>query len=127
MKNSEPMIVRTGVDLIEIDRVAAAVSRHGDHYLGRIYTPAELDLCGMRIESLAGRFVAKEAVAKVLGCGIGEIGWQEIEILRDEQRCPVIRLNGAAATKARELGLNNWSISISHSKSHAISVVVAMS
>jgi holo-[acyl-carrier protein] synthase len=127
MKNSEPMIVRTGVDLIEIDRVAAAVSRHGDHYLGRIYTPAELDLCGMRIESLAGRFAAKEAVAKVLGCGIGEIGWQEIEILRDEQRCPVIRLNGAAATKARELGLNNWSISISHSKSHAISVVVAMS
>jgi holo-[acyl-carrier protein] synthase len=121
------MILRTGVDLIEIDRVAEMVSRHGKHYLQRVYTPAELELCGQRAESLAGRFAAKEAVAKALGCGIGEVGWQEIEILDDEHNAPRICLHGSAAKKAQVFGLKNWSISISHNQSQAISFVVATS
>jgi len=102
------------------------VSRHGKHYLERIYTPAELELCGRRIESLAGRFAAKEAVAKALGCGIGDVEWKEIEILGDEQNAPVLHLHGKAAQKADELGLTNWSLSLSHSQSYAMAFVVAI-
>jgi holo-[acyl-carrier protein] synthase len=120
------MNLRTGVDLIEISRIEDVVSRHGKHYLERIYTLAELELCGKRTESLAGRFAAKEAVAKALGCGIGEVDWKEIEILDDEFHAPVLHLNGKAAQKARELGLMNWSVSLSHSQSHTIAFVVAI-
>ena len=120
------MILRTGVDLIEISRIEDAVSRHGKHYLERIYTPAELELCGKRVESLAGRFAAKEAVAKALGCGIGDVTWKEIEILGDEQNAPVLHLHGKAVKKADELGLTSWSVSLSHSQSHAIAFVVAI-
>jgi holo-[acyl-carrier protein] synthase len=121
------MILRTGVDLIEIDRIATMVSRHGAHFLERVYTQTELELCNRRTESLAGRYAAKEAVAKALGSGIGEISWQEIEILEDELNAPVIKLHGTAASRAERLDLSNWSVSISHSHSHAISVAVAIS
>jgi holo-[acyl-carrier protein] synthase len=118
--------LRTGVDLIEIDRIAEMVSRHGKHYLDRIYTPAEIELCGKRSESLAGRFAAKEAVVKALGCGIGEVQWKEIEILGDGQRAPVLHLYGKAAQKADELGLTTWSVSISHDQSRVVAFVVAI-
>ena len=119
------MILRTGVDLIEISRIQEVVARHGRHYLERIFTPAELERSGRRPESLAGRFAAKEAVAKALGSGIGDVSWQEIEILGDEQNAPTLILRGAAEQKARELGLTHWSLSLSHSLSHAIAFVVA--
>jgi len=117
----------TGVDLIEIARIEEVIARHGKHYLERIFTPAELAQLGKRTESLAGRFAAKEAVTKALGCGIGEVTWKEIEILGDEQNAPVLTLYGAAETKAKELGLTTWSVSISHSQSHTVAFVVAIS
>jgi holo-[acyl-carrier protein] synthase len=120
------MKLATGVDLIEIARIEEVVARHGKHYLERIFTPAELEYCGKRAESLAGRFAAKEAVAKALGTGIGDVAWQEIEILGDEQHAPALTLHGAADRKAKELGLTNWSVSISHSQSHSVAFVVAM-
>ena len=120
------MKLATGVDLIEIARIEEVVSRHGKHYLERIYTPAELEQCGRRAESLAGRFAAKEAVAKALGTGIGNITWKEIEVLGDEQNAPVLTLHGLAEQKAKELGLVTWSVSISHSQSHSVAVVVAL-
>lgn len=119
------MKLATGVDLIEINRIREMVSRHGKHYLERIYTLAELELCGKRAESLAGRFAAKEAVAKALGCGIGEVSWIEIEILGDAQRAPVLHLHGKAAQKAEKLGLRNWSVSLSHDQTRAVAFVVA--
>ena len=120
------MKLATGVDLVEIDRIREVVSRHGKHYLERIYTPAELEYCGKRTESLAGRFAAKEAVVKALGCGIGDVTWQEIEILGDEQNAPTLTLRGMAEQKAKELGLTTWSVSISHSQSHSVAVAVAI-
>ncbi len=120
------MKLTTGVDLIEIARIEEVVARHGKHYLERVFTPAELEHCGKRAESLAGRFAAKEAVAKALGSGIGEVAWTEIEVLGDEQNAPVLKLYGAAESKARELGLTNWSVSISHSQSHSVAFVVAI-
>ncbi|MBV6451972.1 MAG: Holo-[acyl-carrier-protein] synthase [Anaerolineales bacterium] len=118
------MKLATGVDLIEIARVEEIVARHGKHYLERIYTPDELEQCGKRTESLAGRFAAKEAAVKALGSGIGEVTWKEIEILSDDNNAPVLSLHGAAKKKAAELGLNQWSVSISHSQSHSVALVV---
>jgi holo-[acyl-carrier protein] synthase len=120
------MILRTGVDLIEISRIEEVIARHGKHYLERIYTPTELEQCGKRTESLAGRFAAKEAVAKALGSGIGDVTWKEIEILGDENNAPVLSLHGAARQKADELGLVQWSVSISHSQSHSVAMAVAL-
>jgi holo-[acyl-carrier protein] synthase len=120
------MKLATGVDLIEIARIEEVVSRHGKHYLERIYTPAELEQCGRRAESLAGRFAAKEAVAKALGSGIGDVSWKEIEVLGDEQNAPVLTLHGTAERRAKELGLATWSVSISHSQSHSVAFVVAI-
>lgn len=116
----------TGVDLIEIARIEEVIARHGNHYLGRVYTSAELAHCGRRAESLAGRFAAKEAVVKALGCGIGEVSWKDVEILGDEQNAPVLKLYGAAERKALELGLSTWSVSISHSQSHCVAFAVAI-
>lgn len=116
----------TGVDLIEIARIDEVVARHGKRYLERVFTPAELEYCGKRAESLAGRFAAKEAVAKALGTGIGDVSWKEIEILGDEQNAPKLTLYGMAENKARELGLTTWSVSISHSQSHSVAFVVAI-
>ena len=120
------MILRTGVDLIEISRVSKVIARHGKHYLDRIYTSAELEQCGKNIESLAGRFAAKEAVAKALGTGIGDVTWKEIEILGDELNAPMLRLYGMAEQTAKQLGLTEWSVSISHSQSHAVAFTVAI-
>lgn len=120
------MNLATGVDLIEIERINEVIARHGKHYLERIYTPAELEQCGGRAESLAGRFAAKEATAKALGCGIGDVGWKEIEVLGDESNAPKLTLHGEALQMANELGLSIWSVSISHSQSHSVALVVAM-
>ena len=118
------MKITTGVDLIEIARIEEVVKRHGKHYLERIYTPAELEQCGKRAESLAGRFAAKEAVAKALGSGIGDVAWKEIEVLGDEQNAPVLTLHGFAQQRAKDLGFETWSVSISHSQSHSVAFVV---
>src|SRR5689334_4071821 len=120
------MMLRSGVDLVEIARIEEVVARHGRHYLERIYTPAELEQSGGRVESLAGRFAAKEAVSKALGGGIGEVSWREIEILGDDQNAPALTLHGAALEKANALGLSTWSVSISHSLTQAVAFAVAI-
>ena len=120
------MKLATGVDIIEIDRVQAVITRHGKHYLERVFTPAERELCGKRIDSLAVRFAAKEAVVKALGCGIGDVTFQDVEILQDEQGAPVLHLHGKAETRAELLGLTTWSISLSHDQTQAIAVVTAL-
>jgi holo-[acyl-carrier protein] synthase len=119
------LILRTGVDLIEISRIEEVLARHGQRYLERVYTAAEREQLGRDAESLAGRFAAKEAVAKALGCGIGAVSWQDIEVLGNEENAPVLKLHGDAARRAMELGLESWSVSISHSLSQAVAVVVA--
>lgn len=120
------MKLTTGVDLIEIGRIADTIARHGERFLERVYTPEELAEVGEDVASLAARFAAKEAVGKALGCGIGDVRWREIEILRDEERAPVLRLQDDAQHLADELGYQTWSLSLSHTKTHAIAFVVAV-
>jgi len=119
------MKIASGVDLIEIERFQAAVSRHGSRFLERVFTEMELKEAGDRPASLAARFAAKEAVAKALGTGIGPVSWREIEIRRGSARQPLLSLHGAAAQLAAEMGLTEWSISLSHSQSTAIAVAFA--
>jgi holo-[acyl-carrier protein] synthase len=118
--------LKTGVDLIEIARIREVARRHGRRYLDRIYTPAELAQSHQRPEYLAGRFAAKEAVAKALGSGIGDVGWKEIEILGDDDDAPVLTLTGEARRRAEDLGLSTWSVSISHSMEQALAFAVAV-
>jgi holo-[acyl-carrier protein] synthase len=116
----------TGVDLVEIERFQAAVQRHGERFLRRVFTERELEDVGHNIASLAARFAAKEAVSKALGTGIGPIAWKEIEVLRGEARQPVLYLHGEAAHRAETLGLSTWSVSLSHTQTHAIAMAVAL-
>jgi holo-[acyl-carrier protein] synthase len=121
------LILRTGIDLIEIDRLANINPKIRARFLARVYTPNELALCGASNASLAGRFAAKEAVAKALGAGIGPVHWQDIEIGRGPQGEPKLELHGAARQMADEQGLLIWSISISHTATHAVAMAVAFS
>lgn len=122
------MILRTGVDLIEIERVRQAVERHGERFLGKVFTPDELTHCAGRIESLAARFAAKEAAAKALQSGIWRqgIAWTDLEVVRDASHAPSLRLHNAAARLAASHSLHTWSVSLSHDRAYAIAFVVAM-
>jgi holo-[acyl-carrier protein] synthase len=119
------MKLATGVDLIDIARIREAIERHGGRFVSRIFTEAEQSDCGGRISSYAARFAAKEAVSKALGCGIGDVSWLDIEIRSDEKKAPYLVLHGEGERLARELGLANWSVSLSHTESQAIAFVVA--
>ena len=115
----------TGIDIIEIERIARVVERYGERFLHRVYTEAERTLYRGRIPELAARFAAKEAVSKALGTGIWGIRWREMEILPDMRGKPLVYLHGAAAARARALNLRHFAISLSHSRDFATAVVVA--
>lgn len=119
-------MLRTGIDLVEIERLESVIQRYGARLLNRVYTTQELVEVSHNLASLAGRFAAKEAVSKALGTGIGVVTWHEIEVLRGPEREPVLHLHGAAAQLARDLGLQTWSLSLSHTQTHAIAMVVAV-
>jgi len=119
-------MLRTGVDIIEVARVKDAALRHGERFYQRFFTENERAYCDGRYTALAARFAAKEAVGKALGTGIGDVRWVEIEITADERCKPEIQLHGEAARLADELGLTQWSLSLSHTHDHAIAFVVAM-
>jgi holo-[acyl-carrier protein] synthase len=116
----------TGVDLVEVARLEGAIERHGDRFLKRIFTRRELSLAGGKPTSLAARFAAKEAVAKALCTGIGEVAWLEIEILHGPNKEPLLTLHGRAKELAEEQGLRTWSLSLSHTADHAIAMVTAL-
>jgi holo-[acyl-carrier protein] synthase len=120
------MNLRTGVDLIELGRIESVIQRYGKRFLKRVFTARELEEVGDNPASLAARFAAKEAVAKALGTGIGEVGWQEIEVLRGPARQPNLLLSGRAASLAEKLRLETWSLSLTHDQTQAIAVVVAI-
>lgn len=120
------MNLSTGVDLIEIERIREAIERHGEKFIARIFTEGEQKECGGRVASLAARFAAKEATAKALGCGIGDVSWLDIEVRGDENNAPHLYLYGAGERMAKELGLLQWSVSLSHTETQAVAFVVAM-
>jgi holo-[acyl-carrier protein] synthase len=118
-------VIRSGVDIIEIERVARAIERHGSRFYLRFFTEREVAESRRQAAALAARFAAKEAVAKALGTGIGVVRWIDIEIVSGTQRQPELRLHGAAARLAGELGLAEWAVSLSHTHQHAVAFAVA--
>jgi holo-[acyl-carrier protein] synthase len=118
-------MLATGVDLVEIERLQSVVERYGERFLNRVYTSRELLEVRDNMSSLAARFAAKEAVSKALGTGIGRVSWRDIEILRGPERQPLLVLSGEANRLAVQLGLRQWSVSLSHTQEHAVALVVA--
>lgn len=119
------MPLAAGVDLVDVSRIERSLARFGNRFLHRIFTPAEVASCSGRPASLAARFAAKEATAKLLGSGIGVIGWRDIEVERNDDGKPSLVLHGPAAAKFRELGHRSIAISLSHDRAVAIAMVVA--
>jgi holo-[acyl-carrier protein] synthase len=119
------LVLRTGIDMIEISRLDEIQPGIKSRFLQRVFTLLELTECQGNSASLAGRFAAKEAVAKALGCGIGPISWFEIEILRGASGEPCLKLYGKAESMANDMGLSIWSVSITHTREYAIASVVA--
>jgi holo-[acyl-carrier protein] synthase len=113
-----------GIDIIEIERVADVIMRHGDRFLERVYTADEITHCRGRVSELAARFAAKEAVMKALGTGVRGVGWRDIEVLPNRRGKPLVFLYGRGAARAEQIELRGLEISLTHSKEYAIASVV---
>ena len=123
-------MLTTGVDIIHVPRVEAALRRHGERFIRRVFTQREVAASHGFPHELAARFAAKEAVAKALGVGMRVMSplgvrFDEVETLRDLLGKPIVVLSGRAAARAQELGLTEWAISLSHEREYAIASVVA--
>lgn len=119
-------MLRCGIDMIENRRVAEGIERLGEQFLNRFFTAAERAECLDKPHRLAARIAAKEAVAKALGTGIGDVSWKEIEVLSDARKRPVLMLYGAAAALSDSLGITQWDISLTHTDEYASAVAVAL-
>ncbi len=122
------MIVGSGIDLVQIERIQQSVERYGQRFLDRVYTAAEQAYCLRKrksAESLAARFAAKEAGAKALGTGISRgVNWLEIEVVREQGSRPTLRFQGRAAEIAAHLGAVRAALSITHTAELAMASVV---
>lgn len=117
--------IAVGTDIIEIARIKRSLDDFGDRFLRRCYTERERQWYGTRVNELAARFAAKEATSKALGTGIVGIRWKEMEVLPNRRGKPVLILHGQAAERAQKLGLTNFSVSLTHSRTDAMAFVVA--
>jgi len=117
------------VDIVEVDRLRAALARWGDRLLFRLFTAGELARARpgqARPQRLAARFAAKEAVMKSLGVGWRGVGWQTIEIRTDPQGKPTVVLHGSARRVADDLGIAEVLVSLTHSGALAVASAVAL-
>ncbi len=117
-------MLTTGVDIIEIPRVQGVLDRYGDRFQQRVFTAGELAYCRGRAPNLAARFAAKEATMKALGTGTRGVSWKDIEVSRAESGAPSIVLHGRAKARAQRLGVQEISLSLSHSREYAVAFVV---
>jgi holo-[acyl-carrier protein] synthase len=122
------LIVGLGVDIAEVPRIKAAIERHGEPFLRRIFTPSEVEYCERfknKFERYAGRFAAKEATMKALGTGWRRgIRWVDLEVIREQSGRPTIALAGEAAKIAAQLGVKRISLSITHTEAQALAQVI---
>ncbi|HEX5945939.1 MAG TPA: holo-ACP synthase [Acidimicrobiales bacterium] len=121
-------VIGLGVDLCEVDRMRTVLGRTPG-FADRTFTAAEQQYCRRArdpAERFAARFAAKEAVLKALGAGLGACRFTDIEVARADSGAPSLRLHGAAATLASERGVGGWRISLTHTKTMAEAVVIAL-
>lgn len=122
------MIVGSGIDLVEIERIQRSIDRFGERFLDRVFTAAEKAYCQRKrrsAESFAARFAAKEAGAKALGTGISHgVNWLEIEVIREPGGRPGMLFHGRAAEFAARLGAVRAALSLTHTAQLAMASVV---
>lgn len=122
------MIVGTGVDVIEVARIKAAVERFGNRFLNRVFTSEEIRYCTSKLntaERLAARFAAKEAGMKAIGTGLRHgVSWHDLEVVREPGGKPSLRLTGKVAEFAGRLGCAHVHLSLSHTEEHAVAFVI---
>jgi holo-[acyl-carrier protein] synthase len=118
--------LHSGIDLVDITRLENLKPEIRTRFINRVFTSGEQDEAGENLNRLMGKFAVKEAVAKALGCGIGLIGWQSIEVLTRENGAPYVCLRDKAKTYECEAGITSWSISITHEGKYAAATAIAL-
>ncbi len=118
--------IAVGIDIIEVDRVQKVYEHHGERFLRRVYTEAEIRQCRGKATRLAGRFAAKEAISKALGTGIHGVAWREMEVVQLRSGRPTVTLHGNARRRAELLGLSAFDVSIADLQTFSIAVAVAV-
>jgi holo-[acyl-carrier protein] synthase len=123
-------IIAHGIDLVDCPRIEEMVNRHDRRFVDRVFTAAEqayADANKDRIEKLAGRFAAKEAILKLMGTGWrGKIAWTDIEVVNNAMGQPEVTLVGEVKKIADGLGITHISVSITHTANFAIASAVAL-
>lgn len=122
------LIIGMGVDIAEVDRVQAAIERHGEAFLRRIFTAKERAYCEQfknKHERYAARFAAKEAAMKALGTGWRQgVRWVDLEVVREKSGRPTLALTGEAGKIAHQLGVKHIALSITHTETQALAQVI---
>jgi holo-[acyl-carrier protein] synthase len=113
------VIVGVGVDVVDVARFEQALERTPS-MLARLFTDAERTL---PVRSLAARFAAKEAVAKVLGAP-GGLDWHDVEVAAEASGRPLLMVTGSVAAAAAEAGVTSWHLSLSHDGGQAVAMVI---
>ena len=120
------MILGIGIDLVSIERIRAALTRHGERFERRILTAVELEQLADRADraqAVAGRFAVKEAAFKAMG-GPDGVAWREIEVVREPSGAPRIQWRGAAVSAIAQMGNPRAFVSLTHDGGMAAAVVV---
>lgn len=126
-EDERQMISGLGTDLCEVERIRAAVERFGDRFLQRIYTPKEIAYASRKAnkyERFAARFAAKEAGMKAIGTGMRGVKWHDFEVSNAPSGKPELKLHGNAAAVAAKLGVKQITLSMTHTASMAMAVVI---
>jgi holo-[acyl-carrier protein] synthase len=122
------VILGTGVDLAEVNRIRHAVERHGRRFVERVYTPLEIayvERKANRFERYAARFAAKEAGMKAIGTGWKRgVRWQDFEVVNLASGRPTLKLHGRAAEISRELGVRSIALSLTHTAALGMAYVI---
>lgn len=123
-------ILGIGTDIVECPRIGKMIEQYGELFLRRIYTPREIRHCHARkhaIEHFAGRWAAKEAILKALGTGLSRgISWTDIEVRSTESGLPKVMIGGVAKDVARERGVGDILVTISHCRTYATAYAMAI-
>lgn len=123
-------VIGLGTDIVEVLRIAQMIERHGEIFLGRVFTPGEIEYCSARkaaTQHYAGRWAAKEAILKAMGTGWTRgIQWQDMEIRNDASGRPRVVLSGGAHEVCNQLGVTDMMVSLSHCRSHASAFAIAL-
>jgi holo-[acyl-carrier protein] synthase len=122
------MILGTGIDIIEVARIAASYEKFGGRFVNRILLPAEIAYCLSHHQPapfLAVRFAAKEAVSKAFGTGIGaQLSWQHIEVCRKESGEPFIVLHGQGRELFAARNATKLHVSLTHTQHYAAATAI---